>query len=171
MRRKLVTYPNPILHQPAKSVERVDDAVRRLLAEMVETMYAEDGVGLAAPQVGEGVRLAVIDLSGSTDEPHPGLLQMVNPEILAREGEVEWEEGCLSVPGFRLKMKRARKVKVRFLDEKGVQREFEAEGLLAIAIQQELDHLDGRLILDCASHLKQDLYLRKRRKEMAARDK
>lgn len=164
MKRPLVAYPDPILHRAAKPIEEVTDEIRALLSDMAETMYAEDGVGLAAPQIGVGLRAAVVDVSGAAEGEGPGLIKMVNPEIASSEGEIEYEEGCLSVPDFRMKVKRSKRLKLRYLDENGAPRELDAEGLLAIAIQQEIDHLDGRLIIDCASRLKQDMYLSKRKK-------
>lgn len=163
MIRPLVTIPNPILRKVAKPIPKVDDEVRALLEDMAETMYAEDGVGLAAPQIGVSLRAAVIDI-GDAEKGGLGLLKIVNPEIVSREGEIEWEEGCLSVPDFRMKMKRSAKLKVRYLDENGKQKEIEADGLLAVAFQQEIDHLDGKLILDSASRIKQELYLKKLKK-------
>lgn len=164
MRRELRTYPDPILHRVAKPVEKVDDEIRTLLEDMAETMYAEDGVGLAAPQIGVSLRLAVIDISGTDEGKGTGLLKLVNPEIISREGEIEWEEGCLSVPEFRRTMKRSRVLRIRYIDERGEPQEITASGLLAVAVQQELDHLDGKLIIDEASRLKQDLYVKKLRK-------
>ncbi len=165
--REVVTFPAPILHQKAKPVKAVDDEIRLLLDDMLETMYAVGGVGLAAPQIGIGMRLAVID----TGEPVPGrddpddtVLKLVNPEIVEREGEIDFEEGCLSVPEFTQVMKRSRKLRVQYLDENGKAQEVEAEGLLAVAFQQEIDHLDGKLIIDEISTLKQDMYLQKRRR-------
>lgn len=163
MIRKIITYPNPLLAKRSDEVETVDDYIRALLGDMVETMYAHDGVGLAAPQIGVGVRAIVIDASGA-DPEGPGLIKMVNPEITSREGEIEFEEGCLSVPELRVMMKRSAKVRARYLDENGEQQEIEAEGLLAVAIQHEIDHLDGRLIIDNVSRLKRDIYTRKRKK-------
>lgn len=163
MIRKVITYPNPFLLKRAQEVNVVDDGVRALLADMAETMYSHDGVGLAAPQIAEGVRVTVIDVNIS-DPEGPGLLKMVNPEVLSGEGEIEYEEGCLSVPDLRVKIKRYAKVKARYLDENGVAREIEAEGLLAVAIQHEIDHLDGHLIIEHVSRIKRDLYLRKRKK-------
>lgn len=164
MRRALRSFPDPILHQVARPVDRVDDEIRALLCDMAETMYAEDGVGLAAPQIGVSLRLAVIDISGTAEGEGTKLLKLVNPEILSREGEIEWEEGCLSVPDFRLTMKRSKALRVRYLDENGERHEISASGLLAIAIQQEIDHLDGKLIIDNVSRLKRDLYVNKLRK-------
>jgi peptide deformylase len=165
--RDIVTFPAPILHQVAKPVTEVNDEIRALLDDMVETMYAADGVGLAAPQIGVGLRLAVIDIG----EPVPGredesdtLIKIVNPEIVRREGEIDWDEGCLSVPGFTHVMKRSRELTVDYLDERGEKNTVEASGLLAVAFQQEIDHLDGKLIIDQISPLKQDMYLSKLRK-------
>ncbi|HPQ80661.1 MAG TPA: peptide deformylase [bacterium] len=170
MKRPIVEFPDPSLHRIADPVEEINEEIRTILKDMVETMYAEDGVGLAAPQIGVSLRLAVIDVSGSTENDGPGLIKMVNPKITARDGEVDYEEGCLSVPGFRKKMKRARKLTVEYLDENGNRQSIEAEGLLAIAVQQEIDHLDGILIIDGASRIKQDLYLKRKNKAERERD-
>jgi peptide deformylase len=165
MIRKIITYPNPLLLKVSQPVEVVDDSIRALLADMVETMYGHDGVGLAAPQVSENIRVIVVDASAASEADREiGLLKMVNPEIISSEGETEFEEGCLSVPDLRVKMKRNEKIKVRYLDENGTQKELEVGGLLAIAIQHEIDHLDGKLIIDGVSRIKRDLYLRKRKK-------
>ncbi len=166
--REIVKYPAQILHKVAAPVAAVNDDIRDLLDDMAETMYAVDGVGLAAPQIGVSLRLAVIDIN----QPVPGrvegastLIRLVNPEIVAREGEIEWEEGCLSVPEFFQVMKRSRHLTLNYLDENGDAQTLEAEGLLAVAVQQELDHLDGRLIIDTASIVKQDVYLSKHKKK------
>lgn len=157
MIRKIITYPNPTLKLVAKPVEKVDAEIKRLLSDMAETMYSGDGVGLAAPQVDVSLRVIVIDIGSNG----PGLLKIVNPIIVAKDGELEWEEGCLSVPEFRIKMKRAENVTVEYLDESGKKHSRDCTGLLAIAVQHEIDHLDGKLIIDCAGRLKQDLYFRK----------
>ncbi|MFH1830820.1 MAG: peptide deformylase [Pseudomonadota bacterium] len=164
MIRKIITYPNPLLLKKSKPVEVVDDAVRTLLDDMVETMYAHDGVGLAAPQISENIRAIVVDVSAASESPEIGLLKIVNPKIISSEDEIEFEEGCLSVPDLRVKMKRSEKIVVRFVDENGTKKELKAFGLLAIAIQHEMDHLDGRLIIDNVTRIKRDLYLRKRKK-------
>lgn len=161
MKREIVTYPDPVLITPARPVSKVDDGIRELLADMAETMYAADGIGIAAPQVGVGLRVAVIDLTDAPGDIKLGRINMINPEIVSRDGEIEWDEGCLSVPDFRMVMKRSAKLTVRFLDENGKKREIEANGLFAVAIQQEIDHLDGKLIIHSASPLKQDLYLKR----------
>lgn len=165
MIRKVITYPDPILKKVSRPVEIVDNEARSLIEDMVETMYADGGVGLAAPQIAVNLRAIVIDVDPDLEESKIGLKKMFNPEIESREGEIEWEEGCLSVPDFRIKMKRSRKVVVNFLDENGQQNNLALEGLAAVAVQHEIDHLDGKLIIDCASRIKQDMYLRKMRKK------
>lgn len=164
MRRELVKFPDERLNKAAKPVKAVDDEIRSILEDMAETMYAEVGVGLAAPQIGVNLRLAVIDVSGCEGDQGFGLVKMVNPEITSREGEIEFEEGCLSVPDFRQVMKRSAELTVRFLDENGEKRELAAKGLFAIAVQQEIDHLDGKLIIDSAGRLKRGLYIKKMKK-------
>ena len=161
MIRKIITYPNPLLNSVSKPLETVDDSVRTLLADMAETMYVADGVGLAAPQIGVGLRVIVVDVGG---ESGPGLLKMVNPEILSRDGEIEWEEGCLSVPDLRVMMKRSKRIRAKYLDENGAIKELDAEDLLAVEIQHEIDHLDGKLIIDNVGRIRRDLYLRKRKR-------
>lgn len=159
-------YPDDVLKRKAAPVEAVDDELRRLADDMVETMYAAPGVGLAAPQVGVSKRLVVLDLS--TQEGEEGsLIVLFNPEITHAEGSAEMEEGCLSLPGFITKVKRAAEVTVRGLDREGKPVAIEAGGLLAIALQHELDHLDGMLILDRAGSLKREFYKKQVRKSLA----
>lgn len=140
--------------------------LEKLVQDMFETMYEAPGVGLAAPQVGHNIRLFVVDLSTHQEETEP--LVFFNPELLGGEGEVIWEEGCLSVPDMVVEVPRMEKVRMAGLDLSGKRFEIEAQGLLAIALQHELDHLDGRLIIDRVSSLKRELY-RKRRQREAAR--
>lgn len=156
---QIVKYPSPVLKQKALPVEKVTPEIVSLLDEMAETMYSAQGVGLAAPQVGISKRIIVIDIR----EP-ARLIQIVNPEIISAEGEIEWEEGCLSIPEFTLKMKRKAKVKVRGLNKDNKLIEIEAEGLLAVAFQHEIDHLDGKLLIDNISSLKRELYVKKIKK-------
>ena len=155
-------YPDPVLKTPCPPVAAVTDELRTLAKDMAETMYAAPGVGLAAPQVGISQRLVVIDCSPK-DAP-PELITAFNPEIVAREGELFEEEGCLSVPEFYAKVARSAKVRVRFLDMEGVRQEREAEGLLAVAFQHEIDHLDGILFVDHLSPLKKGLFRKKYKK-------
>jgi len=147
----ILRYPDPRLEKVAKPVERVDDAIRQLVRDMAETMYAAPGIGLAATQVDVHKRVIVVDASDARDQ----LLVLINPEIVTREGEQECEEGCLSVPGVYDVVKRAEKVKVRALDGAGQPFEFVAEGLLAVCIQHEMDHLEGKVFVEYLSRLKQ----------------
>lgn len=162
---KVYEYPHPILHQKAERVEKVDAEVRRLLDDMLETMYHEVGVGLAAPQVGILKRMLVIDYE--RDEEHPGHpVYMINPEIIwTSEERVCGEEGCLSVPGQRAEVERFAKVRVRYQDYNGQEQEVLAEDFFAIVIQHEMDHLDGILYIDRLSRLKRNMLLKKMSKE------
>ena len=146
----ILRYPDPRLHTVAAPVTEVDDKIRKLVADMAETMYEAPGIGLAATQVDVHRRIVVIDVS----EDKSGLMALINPEILERSGEQVCEEGCLSVPGIYEKVTRAARVKVRALDEKGQSREIEADGLLAVCIQHEIDHLDGKVFVEYLSSLK-----------------
>ena len=147
----ILHYPDPRLHKVAAPVKRVDDKIRKIIKDMAETMYAAPGIGLAATQVDVHVRLVVIDISETRDQ----LQVFINPEILSAEGEAECEEGCLSVPGVFEKITRAAKVTVSALDENGNERQIEADGLLAVCIQHEMDHLIGRVFVEKLSRLKQ----------------
>ena len=166
--REIRTYPDPVLRNKTARVEKIDSSLDRLIEDMVATMHAAPGVGLAANQVGVPLQLAVIDLSSRENEEqrHP-LLVIINPEILAMEGSVTEEEGCLSIPDYSEKVKRAAKVKVRAQDRTGKSFEIEAEGLLAKALQHEIDHLNGLLFVDRLSPLKKNIFRRRYRK-MAA---
>ena len=157
----ILHFPDPRLRNVARPVAQVDDDVRRLLDDMLETMYQAPGIGLAATQVGVARRVVVIDISEEKDQP----LFLVNPEIVARDGVEEMEEGCLSVPGFYEKVTRADSVKVRALDREGRPFELDAEGLLAVCIQHEIDHLDGKLFVDYLSSLKRQRIRKKLEKQ------
>jgi len=166
-RLPILEFPDPRLRTRAQPVAEVDETVRRLIDDMFETMYAAPGIGLAATQVNVHRRVVVIDVSEDRSEP----LALVNPEILARDGVEETEEGCLSVPGYYEKVRRAETVRVRALDRNGERIEFDADGLLAVCIQHEIDHLDGKLFVDYLSELKRTRIrkrLEKDRKERAA---
>ncbi|MBS0356630.1 MAG: peptide deformylase [Proteobacteria bacterium] len=147
----ILRYPDPRLHTRATPVREVNDEIRRLIANMAETMYEAPGIGLAATQVDVHKRVVVIDVSEDKSE----LLALINPEILERSGEHLGEEGCLSVPGIYDKVVRAERVKVRALNQKGETFEMEADGLLAVCIQHELDHLEGKVFVEYLSQLKQ----------------
>lgn len=148
---EILRYPDERLHTVAAPVLEVDEAVRQLVRDMAETMYAAPGIGLAATQVNVHRRVIVIDVSETRDE----LVVLINPEIIAAEGVQECEEGCLSVPGVYEKVTRAEKVKVRALDRDGRPFELDAEGLLAVCIQHEMDHLEGKVFVEYLSRLKQ----------------
>jgi peptide deformylase len=160
--RPIVKYGDPVLHSPAAPVERIDDSIRRLLDDMVETMYAAPGIGLAAPQVGVALRVIVIDLSVGEDPAQ--VIRLVNPVILEREGEQKHEEGCLSIPGFGGSPARPLRVTVRGLSPDGEERVHTGTDLLARAFCHEIDHIDGLLFVDRLSPLKRDLMKRKLRK-------
>jgi len=159
---KIVKYPEPVLSKPGEPVTEFDADLRKLVADMFETTYAEQGIGLAAPQVGVSKRLAVIDLSMGKD-PKDRLV-LVNPEIIQREGKLYEEEGCLSFPDIREKVVRAAKVSIRAQDENGKWFEMDGEDLLSRCFQHEIDHVDGMLFIFRMSALKRDLNLRKIRK-------
>jgi len=159
---KIVKFPDPVLQQPAEPVTEFNAELRRLIADMFETTYASQGVGLAAPQVGVSKRLTTIDLSMGK-EPDDKLV-LINPEIISSDGKLYEEEGCLSFPDIREKVVRAAKVRIRAQDEKGKWFEMDGEDLLARCFQHEIDHLDGMLFIFRMSGLKRDLTLRKIRK-------
>jgi peptide deformylase len=163
--REIRKYPDPVLRQKTGRVETLDAALERLIDDMVETMHAAPGVGIAANQVGVPLQVAVIDLSFREEkgQRHP-LLVLINPEMISLEGSVTEEEGCLSLPEYTEMVKRAAKVKVRAQDRAGKSFEMEAEGLLAKALQHEIDHLNGLLFVDRLSTLKKDIFKRRYKK-------
>jgi peptide deformylase len=163
--RRIRTFPDPVLREVAKPVEKIDEEVRQTLSDMAETMYASNGVGLAAPQIGDSRRLVVIDVGRA--EPSTGLLKLINPVITDRFGTTKGEEGCLSLPDLLVEVERNEKVVVEALLPDGEPIRIEAEGLLSIALQHEIDHLNGVLLVDRLSSLRRSLYLRKRQKEDA----
>ena len=154
--RTILHYPDKRLRDPGQPVTEFGPELQQLVDDMAETMYAAPGVGLAATQIGEAKRLFLIDVATGDDEPSD-LRVFVNPEIIERNGEVRWEEGCLSVPGVHEEIDRAERVKVRAQDRDGKPFELEADGLLAIAIQHENDHLDGKLMVDHLGLIKRRL--------------
>ncbi len=159
---KVVKYPEPVLSQPGEPVTEFDKELRKLVADMFETMYAAQGIGLAAPQVAVAKRITVIDLSMGKNAKDK--LVLINPEIIERAGKQYEEEGCLSFPDIREKIQRAFKVTIRAQDENGKWFEMDGEELLSRAFQHEIDHLDGVLFITRMSPLKRDLNLRKIRK-------
>ncbi|OGP24362.1 MAG: peptide deformylase [Deltaproteobacteria bacterium GWA2_57_13] len=161
-KREIFKYPDPTLKQVCLPVPAITGETVRLIRDMVETMYAAPGVGLAASQVGVLQRIIVID--ADYENPGKNLFKLINPEIRRTEGEMVWEEGCLSVIDFTAEVKRAAQVEVVGLDEKEKEIKIEAEGLLSVALQHEIDHLDGKLFIDRISRLKRDLYTRRLKK-------
>ncbi len=163
-KREIITAPDPRLRQVSKPVEKVDDGLRALMDDMLETMYAAPGIGLAAIQVGEPLRVIVMDLAGEDEEPQPRYF--VNPEILDPSEETNvYEEGCLSVPEYFDEVERPAQCRVKYLDYDGNEQMIDAEGLLATCIQHEMDHLEGVLFIDYLSRLKRDRVLKKLKKE------
>jgi len=161
---KIVTYPDPVLSVDAEPVDEVTDEIRDLMDRMLTMMYEAPGVGLAAPQVGVSKRIIVLDASRSEDGRNP--IKLVNPQIVCGEGEIHSEEGCLSLPDFTAEIKRNETVSVKGLNENGEEVSFDADGILAVIFQHEIDHLNGVLLIDRVSRLKRDIYRRKRRKEL-----
>jgi peptide deformylase len=167
-RLKVLTVPDSRLKLKAAPVPAVDDGIRRLMDDMLETMYAEDGIGLAAIQVGIQKRVIVMEIP-SEDEKTPGVVyKMANPEIIWASNETcSYNEGCLSVPGQRAEVDRPTQVKVRFLDENNTLQELEADHILARCVQHEIDHLDGKLYIDYLTPLKKQLLVKKAQRLMA----
>jgi peptide deformylase len=162
--RPIIILPDPLLRTTSASVERVDEELRRLMDDMLETMYAAPGIGLAAVQIGIPRRLIVVDVADHETEGRRPIC-LVNPEIVAKgDMMAPYEEGCLSIPDVRVEIERPSEITVRYLDRDGKQQELTTDGLLATAIQHEVDHLDGRLIIDFLSRLKRDIVVRKFRK-------
>ncbi|HVC37922.1 MAG TPA: peptide deformylase [Gammaproteobacteria bacterium] len=157
----ILHYPDPRLRIRARPVAAVTVEIRRLVADMLETMYAAPGIGLAATQVGVDQRVIVVDVSEHGDAPQV----FINPEILSSDGKEKMQEGCLSVPGVFEEVERAERIRVRAQDRDGRSLEFDADGLLAVCIQHEIDHLDGKLFVDYLSELKRQRIRRKLKKE------
>jgi peptide deformylase len=162
----VLQFPDPRLRRRSEPIEKVTDELRQLAADMLETMYDEPGIGLAAPQVGMPVRLVVVDTDWTDEDAERAPLVLVNPEIVEREGKIVWNEGCLSVPEYNADVERAERVVLRATDLDGNPIEEEARGLRAVCFQHELDHLDGFLFIDRISRLKRDLYVQKRKKAL-----
>src|SRR5947209_2731863 len=162
MIRPILKYGDKILHARARAVDALTPEIDRLVDDMIETMYAAPGIGLAAPQVGVPLRIFVVDVSIGRDPS--ALVVMINPEFVDRDGMQLEEEGCLSVPGFNATVVRPSRVVVRALDRQGAERTIEGTGLLARALQHEIDHLEGRLFLDRLRGIKRDIIVRKIKK-------
>jgi peptide deformylase len=165
--RPVLQFPDKRLTRKAKPITEITDELRQLAQDMCEVMYDEPGIGLAATQVGEEVRLIVVDTEWKDEDgvKDKNPLILVNPELSEHEGQVLWKEGCLSVPDFEAEVKRAEKVLLRALDLDGEEIEIRAEGLQAVCFQHEVDHLDGILFIDRISRLKRTRYVQKRKKQ------
>ncbi len=158
--RKIVIEPDPILRKKSEVLEKVDDELRELLNDMLETMYAAPGIGLAAVQIGVLKRLIVIDISKDKEKKNP--LFLINPEIISRSKKTTiYEEGCLSLPGHFAEIERPAECQIKFIDYNGKEKELSANGLLATCIQHEVDHLNGVLFIDYLSKLKKDMIVKK----------
>ena len=163
---EVLQFPDPRLKQKSAPVREITDEIRALARDMIEVMYDEPGIGLAAPQVGEAVRLVVMDTLWNEEGGEKNPRVMVNPEIVLREGTLTWTEGCLSVPDFQAEVERSARVVVRYTDLDGNAHEEDATELRAVCFQHEIDHLDGILFIDRISRLKRSLYVQKRKKAL-----
>jgi peptide deformylase len=166
--REIIKFPDPRLKKRCEPISDITDAHRELARDMCEVMYDEPGIGLAAPQVGEGIRLIVVDTDWTEEDSERNALVVVNPEILEPEGKTIWNEGCLSVPDFTADVERAESVLLRGTDLDGNTIEDRIGGLRAVCFQHEVDHLDGILFIDRISRLKRSMYVKKRKKQLLA---
>ena len=164
--REVLKFPDKRLREISTPIEKITDEIRALATDMLDVMYDEPGIGLAAPQVGELIRLIVVDTEWTSDDAERSPLVLVNPEILERSGKIVWTEGCLSVPDFEAEVERAQSVRLQAQDLDGVDLEIDAFDLQAVCVQHEIDHLDGILFIDHISRLKRGLYVNKRKKQL-----
>jgi peptide deformylase len=164
--RPVLQFPDPRLKRKSTPVGEVTDEIRALARDMIEVMYDEPGIGLAAPQVGEAIRLVVMDTGWTEDGADKKPVVMLDPEILEREGSITWTEGCLSVPDFQADVERAARVRVRYRDLDGNEHVEDVTELRAVCFQHEIDHLDGVLFIDRISRLKRSLYVQRRKKAL-----
>ena len=170
-KRKIIIEPDPILRKVSEPLEKVDNELRKLMDDMLETMYSAPGIGLAAVQIGILKRLIVIDISkGEEKKKNP--LFLINPIITSRSKDTSiYEEGCLSIPGYFAEIERPAQCHINFLDYTGKQKQLKADGLLSTCIQHEIDHLDGKLFIDYLSKLKKDMIIKKLLKQKKTQDK
>jgi len=164
--REVLKFPDRRLAEVSEPIEEVTDEIRLLARDMLDVMYDEPGIGLAAPQMGETIRLIVVDTEWTEEGAEKNPLVLVNPEIVEREGKLSWSEGCLSVPDFQAEVERAESVRLLATDLDGQELAIDAEGIRAVCFQHEVDHLDGILFIDRISRLKREMYVRKRKKEL-----
>jgi len=167
--REILKYPHPILKKRSEAISQIDGEVKKLIRDMRETMYDAGGIGLAACQVGVAQRVIVLDVSPL--DPQHNFFALINPEILSEEGEIDHEEGCLSVPDCLEKVRRKEMICVKGLSPEGMELEIRGDGILAIALQHEIDHINGILILDRVSRLKREIYRNKLKKEKRKEEK
>ncbi|MED5262052.1 MAG: peptide deformylase [Myxococcota bacterium] len=165
--REVLQFPDPRLKRKSEPIREITDTHRELAAEMCQVMYDEPGIGLAAPQIGEPIRLIVVDTEWGEEGAERDALVVVNPEISEPEGNIVWNEGCLSVPDYNADVERAERIRLTGLDLDGNPIEEHAEGLRAVCFQHEIDHLDGILFIDRISRLKRSMYVNKRKKQVA----
>jgi len=168
--REVLQFPDARLKRVSEPIGTVTDQLRELARDMIEVMYDEPGIGLAAPQVGVSLRMFVIDTGWSEEDAEKNPIVVINPEISEREGRITWEEGCLSVPDYTADVERDAQITLKGQDLDGNPIEEQAEGLRAVCIQHEIDHLDGILFIDRISRLKRSLYVKRRKKQIAAED-
>ncbi len=164
--RPVLKFPDPRLREISKPVTEVTDEIRQLAEDMCDVMYDEPGIGLAAPQVGESIRLVVVDTEWTEDGAERNPLILLNPELTEPEGQVTWTEGCLSVPDYEAEVERAAQITLTATDLDGNPIEIRADGLQAVCFQHEIDHLDGKLFIDRISRLKRTRYIAKRKKQL-----
>jgi len=164
--RPVLKFPDPRLREVSRPIAEVTDALRELAQDLCEVMYDEPGIGLAAPQVGESVRLIVVDTHWTEEGAERSPLILLNPELREAEGKILWKEGCLSVPDFEAEVERAERVLLVAQDLEHAEVAIRAEGLQAVCFQHEIDHLDGKLFIDRISHLKRSRYVQKRQKQL-----
>jgi peptide deformylase len=164
--RPVLKFPDPRLRELSRPIAEVTDALRELARDMCDVMYDEPGIGLAAPQVGEPVRLIVVDTQWTEEGAERSPLILLNPELREAEGKILWKEGCLSVPDFEAEVERAERVLLLAQDLERAEVAIRAEGLQAVCLQHEIDHLDGKLFIDRISHLKRSRYVLKRQKQL-----
>lgn len=164
--REVLQFPDKRLREVSEPIAEITDEIRALAQDLCEVMYDEPGIGLAAPQLGEAVRMVVVDTEWNQEDAERAPLILVNPELSEREGTILWTEGCLSVPDFEADVKRAERVRLRALDLDGKEIDLRAEGLQAVCLQHEIDHLDGMLFIDRISRLKRTRYVQRRKKQL-----
>ena len=164
--RDVLQFPDPRLKRVSEPIVEITDEIRELARDMCDVMYDEPGIGLAAPQVGEAIRMFVIDTDWTEEEGTKNPTVLINPEFVRSEGKIVWEEGCLSVPDFTADVERAAEVTIKAIDLDGKEYVEEATGLRAVCLQHEYDHLDGKLFIDRISFLKRSRYIQKRKKQL-----